>query len=89
MNWLDQLQREMPDLQVPSSEDLVTDVLYMRQLLARVCELLPQAIEIWRLRQLGVSDDAIATKIGTGRKTFAYRIKKTAEVLKKEFPDFF
>lgn len=89
MNWLDHLQEKMPDLQVPSNEDFVADILYMRQLLARLCEVMPQAIEIGRLRQLGLSEDAIAAEIGTGRKTFAYRIKKAAEMLKKEFPEFF
>lgn len=89
MNWLDHLQEEMPDLQVPFNEDFVTNALYMRQLLTRLCEVMPQAIEIGRLRQLGLSEDAIAAEIGTGRKTFAYRIKKTAEILKKEFPEFF
>lgn len=89
LNWLNHLQEKMPDLQVLSTEELVTDALYMHQLLARLCEAMPQAIEIGRLRQLGLSEDAIATKIGTGRKTFAYRIKKAAEILKKEFLEFF
>lgn len=89
MNWLDHLQEKMPDLQVPSNEDFIADTLYMRQLLARLCEVMPQAIEIGQLRQLGLSEDAIAAEIGTGRKTFAYRIKKAGEILKKEFPEFF
>lgn len=89
MNWLDHLQEEMPDLQTPSNEDIVTDALYMRQLLARLNEVMPQALEIGRLRQMGLSEDSIAEEIGTGRKTYAYRIKKAAELLKKEFPEFF
>ena len=40
-------------------------------------------------REQGLTEDAIAEQIGTGRKTYAYRIKKAAETLKKEFPDFF
>ena len=89
MNWLDHLQEEMPDLQEPSPADYVTDTIYMRQILDRLCEIMPQAIEIGRLRQQGLSEDAIADQIGTGRKTYAYRIKKAAELLKNEFPDFF
>lgn len=89
MNWLDHLQEEMPDLQAPSNEDIVTDALYMRQLLARLNEIMPQALEIGRLRQMGQSEDSIADEVGTGRKTYAYRIKKAAELLKKEFPEFF
>lgn len=89
MNWLDRLQEKMPDLQTPSPADYVSDALYMRQILDRLCEIMPQAIEIGRLRQFGLSEDAIAEEIGTGRKTYAYRIKKAAELLKKEFPEFF
>ena len=89
MNWLDHLQEKMPDLQTPSNEDIVTDALYMRQLFARLNEVMPQALEIGRLRQLGMSEDAISEEIGTGRKTYAYRIKKAAELLKNEFPEFF
>ena len=89
MSWLDHLQEEMPDLQEPSPADYVTDTIYMRQILDRLCEIMPQAIEIGRLRQQGLSEDAIADQIGTGRKTYAYRIKKAAELLKNEFPDFF
>ena len=50
---------------------------------------MPQVIEIGVLRQKGLSEDAIAEQIGVGRKTYAYRIKKVAEILKKEFPEFF
>jgi len=89
MNWLDHLQEEMPDLQTPSNEDIVTDALYMRQLLARLNEVMPQAIEIGRLREQGLSDSAIAAEIGTPRKTFTDRIQKAMRILKSEFPEFF
>lgn len=89
MNRLDHLQEKLPELQLPSNEEIVTDALYMQEILARLTELMPQAIEIGRLREQGLTEDAIAEQIGTGRKTYAYRIKKAAETLKKEFPDFF
>lgn len=89
MNRLDHLQEKLPELQLPSNEDIVADALYMQEILARLTELMPQAIEIGRLREQGLTEDAIAEQIGTGRKTYAYRIKKAAEILKKEFPDFF
>lgn len=89
MTRLDYLQRKLPDLQVPSSEEIATDTLYMRQILTRLYELMPQAIEIGRLRQQGLSEDAIADQIGVGRKTYAYRLKKVAETLRNEFPEFF
>lgn len=89
MVWLDNLQETMPDLQIPSIADYVMDTLEMKQLLSRLSEIMPQAIEIGMLRQQGLSEDAIAERIGTGRKTYAYRIKRAAEILKKEFPEFF
>lgn len=89
MNWLVHLQEEMPDLQVPSPADYVSDALYMRQILDRLCEIMPQAIEIGRLREQGLSDTAIAGEIGIPRKTFTDRLKKAMGILQKEFPEFF
>lgn len=89
MSWLDHLQETMPDLQTPVVDEMVADSMDMRNILSRLCEIMPQAIEIGRLRQQGLTEDAIAAKIGTGRKTYAYRLKKAAEMLKKEFPEFF
>ena len=89
MNRLDYLQLEMPELQTPSNEDIVADTIYMQKMLDRLSELMPQAIEIGCLRQQGLSEDTIADRIRVGRKTYAYRLKKVADTLKKEFPDFF
>ncbi len=89
MNWLDHLQEKLPELQTPSVEDIATEGIEMREILTRLCEIMPQSIEIGRLRQQGLSEDAIADRIGTGRKTYAYRLKKAAAVLKQEFPEFF
>lgn len=89
MSWLDELQEEMPDLQTPSPADYVSDILYMRQILDRLREIMPQAIEIGRLREMGLSDTAIASEIGIPRKTFTDRIKKATVILQKEFPEFF
>ena len=83
MNWLDKLQEEAPDLRGSYTEEIGTTALYLRQILARLNEIMPQAMEI------GLSEDAIAAEIGTGRKTYAYRLKKAAEQLEKEFPEFF
>ena len=89
MSWLDHLQETMPDLQTPDCDEITVETEYMRAILSRLCEIMPQALEIGRLRQMGLSEDAIAAEIGTGRKTYAYRIKKAAEILKTEFPEFF
>lgn len=89
MNWLDELQEKMPELQTPSAAECVADSIDMKKIIARLSELMPQAIEIGILREKGLSEDAIAAKIGTGRKTYAYRIKKVEEILKIEFPEYF
>lgn len=89
MEWLDHLQEKMPELQTPSPDDYVSDTLYMRQILDRLCEIMPQAVEIGRLREQGLSDAAIAGEIGIPRKTFTDRLKKAMGILQKEFPEFF
>jgi len=89
MNWLDHLQETMPDLQEPSVEDYVASCIDLKCVLIRLNEIMPQAIEIGKLRQMGLSEDDIAAHIGTPRKTFAYRLKKARQLLEKEFPEFF
>ena len=46
-------------------------------------------IKIGEMRLEGLSEDAIGERIGIGRKTYAYRLKKVKAVLEKEFPDIF
>lgn len=89
MNWIDHLQEKLPDLQSPSNEDIIANAICMRQILSRLNEIMPQALEIGRLREQGLSDSAIALKIGTPRKTFTDRIQKAMKILKREFPEFF
>ena len=50
---------------------------------------MPQAIEIGKLRQQGLTERQIEAEIGVGRKTYAYRLKKVREILAKEFPEIF
>lgn len=85
---LDYLQEKMPDLITPPLEDFVSEAIYFKEILNRLCEIMPQAIKIGKLRQLGLSEEAIAKEIGVGRKTYAYRIKKAQQILENEFPDF-
>ena len=73
----------------PLIDDLIADTYEMSELLKRLTELMPEAIQIGELRQDGLSEDAIAKKIGIGRKTYAYRLKKLRTLLEKEFPEFF
>lgn len=86
---LDYLQGENSSLQHESIEEVVSDTDEMKRLLQRLSELMPEAIEIGKLREEGLSEDVISEKIGIGRKTYGYRLKKVKNILKKEFPEFF
>ena len=61
----------------------------LRQLLARLDELMPEAREIGRLRQKGWTDDAIGNALKIKRTTFLSCLKKAQEKLASEFPDCF
>lgn len=50
---------------------------------------MPEATEIGRLRQQGLSDSAIADALGIKRTTFLSRLKKVKALLVDEYPDFF
>lgn len=89
MTWLDRLQEELPELQTPSFDNTIAERDELKSILARLSELMPQALEIGELRLQGLSEDAIADKIGTGRKTYAYRLKKAFSIMKEEFPEYF
>lgn len=73
----------------PSIEEIICDKAELDQLFARLNELMPEAVEIGRLRQDGLSDEAIAEIIGIKRTTFLSRLKKAKEQLAAEFPDRF
>ncbi len=65
------------------------DKVALEKLLARLEELMPEAIKIGQLRQAGLSDAAIAEAIGIKRTTFISRLKKARKQLAAEFPDIF
>ena len=73
----------------PSIESVVCDKVELDRLFARLNELMPEAIEIGRLRQQGLSDSAIADALGIRRTTFLSRLKKVKALLVDEYPDFF
>lgn len=73
----------------PSIESVVCDKAELDQLFARLNDLMPEAIEIGRLRQQGLSDSAIADALGIKRTTFLSRLKKVKALLADEYPDFF
>ena len=73
----------------PSLESIICDKVELNRLFARLNELMPEAIEIGRLRQQGLSDSAIADALGIRRTTFLSRLKKVKALLADEYPDFF
>lgn len=73
----------------PSVESFVSDRIELKLLFARLNELMPEAVEIGRLRQKGLSDSAIADVLGIKRTTFLSRLKKVKALLETEYPDFF
>ena len=74
---------------VPLVEDIVVNEIELKRIISRINEIMPEAITIGKLRQQGNSERTIEKTIGIGRKTYAYRIKKLFNLIKKEFPDFF
>ena len=69
--------------------ELAADRIVLQQLFKRLADIMPEATDIGRLRMRGLSDEAIAKKIGIPRTTFLSRIKAAKKQLEKEYPDFF
>ena len=82
--WADNLEDPSPLI-----EDIVADGIQMTALFKRLNDLMPQALEIGRMRQLGLTDNQIAERIGVHRNTFGSRLKKVKSTLEKEFPELF
>lgn len=79
---------DMPDSS-PLVEDIVTDAMEMGRLYARLCELMPEAVEIGQLRLAGMTDKQISSEIGVVSTTFRSRLSKVKKVLTEEFPEYF
>ena len=73
----------------PSIESVLCDKAELDQLFARLNELMPEAQDIGKLRQKGLTDDAIAKVIGIKRATFRSRLEKVKKQLASEYPDRF
>lgn len=82
--WADMLE----DDSAPFTEAVAcTDEI--RQILARIKELLPEAIEYGMLRQQAYAKEACARLMGHSRRGWDYRIKQLWCQLASEFPEFF
>lgn len=79
--------------EIASSEfdpnETVPPKLLSKQLINRLCELMPEAPEIAQMRLLGMTDESIAEAIGINRMTFRTRIEAARQVLRKEYGDAF
>lgn len=73
----------------PSIDSVICDKLELEDLFARLNELMPEAVEIGKLRLAGYSDEAIAEAIDIKRTTFLSRLLKLKKLLAPEYPDFF
>lgn len=73
----------------PSIESILCDKAELDQLFARLNELMPEAQDIGKLRQKGLTDEAIAKVIGIKRTTFRSRLEKVKKQLASEYPDRF
>ena len=82
------LQDTLPDTS-SSIEDVIADKAELDQLFARLSQLMPEAAQIGKLRQEGLSDAAIADIVGIKRTTFLSRLKKAKEQIAAEFPEHF
>lgn len=88
LEYLSEIGSQFPDTNPRlDPEAVVVDMLYFRELLERLDELMPEARQIAELRLQGYSDEAIAKKIGIERTTFLSRLKRAKQTLAEEFPD--
>lgn len=75
----------LPDNSKPM-EEVITDRILLEQLFARLRELDPEAdtiIQLWKEHPEGISDRAIARKLGRPQRTFANQMKKYRTDLKR------
>jgi DNA-directed RNA polymerase specialized sigma24 family protein len=65
-------------------EDQTVDRIYYRQIINRLMDLYPEAIEIGELRMQGKNDSEIAEIIGVKRTTFRSRLEKAKKQIYEE-----
>ena len=81
-SWSDSLAIDEPLL-----EDIVATAVDMKTVLDRISTLMPEAIEIGKLRLEGLSDTEIAKRIGIPRTTFLSRLKALKATMLDEYPE--
>ena len=73
----------------PLISDIIADKEHLDALLSRLCEILPNAMEIGKLRMEGKGFPEISRILGIPRNTILNRIKKAKSILVEQFPEFF
>ena len=73
----------------PSVDEIVCNKAELEELYSRLNDLMPEAVEIGKLRQDGLSDEQIAKALGIKRTTFLSRLKKVKALLADEYQDWF
>ena len=71
------------------TEEIVTDRILMKQLLERLSELMPEAIEVGKFKLDGESERASLEKLDMARTTYRSRLEKVKKQLMKEFGKIF
>lgn len=70
-------------------QDIVTDQELLVKLIDRLGEVMPEALDIGKLRVQGKKDEEIAEILSVKRTTFRSRIDKAKDTLSDEFGDVF
>ena len=70
-------------------EDAVINAMVYPQVLERLKQLLPEALDIGRLRMEGYTETEAAEILGIPRVTYRYRVRRTKQILADEFPNVF
>lgn len=73
----------------PLIDEIVADAERLQQLFHELSILMPEAIEIGKMRTFGVSDTEISRQLNIHRNTFASRIKKLKPYFEKNYKEFF
>ena len=84
ITWIDSLADPSPLI-----ADIVADRQTLQLLFDRLGELMPEALDIGKMRLAGKSDLVIAAEIGIKNTTFRSRLDRVKKILAAEFPDFF
>ena len=82
--WVDMLEDPSPIL-----SDIIADTERLKVLFQKLNTLMPEAITIGKLRELGLTEKEIGNRIGLSRQTYQYRLNKVKKALEEEFSEFF